>query len=428
MRLGKTIGTILLAGTLVWLGARPAPGQPRGARKPTPRTVLKMEREYLVPVTGDAAPLPAGAKVDVHFLNGKCSEGLEIAEVHAGRDGRALQSITLKSPAGKSQRVQAAALSRLVVGDKASYEVLLDADTKAYVLLDLARRDQVVAERLKRHGYQLWTDLSEADQAAAVTADKEYLKRVAAAFPQRAFIRKETERFLFLSDIPANQMSGYVASLDSMYTELCQLFGIPPQTNVWRGKCMVIAFLDQQEFARYASESHQDSDTGSRAGKCYGHADGRVIIACHRGDNPAFFGAMLVHETAHGFVHRFRSNAAIPTWLNEGIADWVAGVVVPASTTTVRRQKEAVKQMATSGTMLDLFQAQGAAFQGPHYGIASSLTHYMIQHEPTRYRALLTAVKEGVDWTAALQEMYGVTPEELTLAYGRSLGIMNLRP
>ncbi len=45
-----------------------------------------------------------------------------------------------------------------------------------------------------------------------------------------------------------------------------------------------------------------------------------------------------------------------------------------------------------------------------------------------RYRKLIDGIKDGLTWEDALHEAYGLTPAELALAYGQSIGIPDLRP
>lgn len=417
-----------LASVGSWL-LLPAYGQTRGsARKPQVRALLNFEKDYLAPIVGDGAPLKPGVRVELAFVAPKRPEEFELTEVQTGRDKQSLQAVGVKNSAGKTQKLQAAAIARFVVDGKSVYEVVQDPEKKTFLLLDAGRRDQVVEQRLKPQRHRLWKEPTEAEQEAALVEHKAFIQKVQAAFPNRVFAVHETEYFLFCTDMPLQQIGPYVANLDAMYAEMCGLFGVRQQTNIWLGKCVVIAFQNKEDYAQFEATFYNVNEVGTSQGKCHSHGDGRVVMACYRGANPTYFAALLVHETSHGFLHRFRSTMFIPSWINEGIADYVAGLVIPASQETSRRQKEAVQQMAGQGSLLGIYEASGQGFQRVHYGVASSLTQFMIQQSPLHYRGLLTAIKEGTAWKEALGEVYGLTPEELAVAYGRSVGIPNLRP
>ncbi|MFZ5833640.1 MAG: hypothetical protein ACOY3P_26430 [Planctomycetota bacterium] len=421
------------------------------SRKPAPRVLLNLEREYLVPASGPESPLKPGLVIELLFLTGKRSEKLELVEVVPGREEGALQALAVKGPgpneqakslpapeasggvrfrsvSGAPQQLQAAAVARILVDGREPYEVLFDAEKKSYVVLDQSRRDQVVAKRLKGTGDRPWKEPTEAEQKTAVEGYKQHLKEVESKFPRSRFTLHETEYFLFHTDLPASQIGGYVARLDAMYDNLCQLYGVRAGTNIWRGKCVIVAFLRKEDFANYEQILFGRSEVGNAAGLCHNFHDGRVIVSCFRGDDPMFFASMLVHETSHGFCHRYRSTINFPSWIDEGIADWVAGVVVPQCRAVPVRQQEALDYMRQSRNMAGMFAADGPDFQTLHYGMASRLTHMMLSADPTRYRALLTAIKEGLPWREALRQVYSSDEEQLAQNFGRSLKIVGLRP
>ena len=69
-------------------------------------------------------------------------------------------------------------------------------------------------------------------------------KEVVSIFPGTELY--ETEHFLFVSNIPPQQVGPYIASLDRMYDWMCQLYGVPRDHKVWLGgKVPIFAFLEQ---------------------------------------------------------------------------------------------------------------------------------------------------------------------------------------
>jgi hypothetical protein len=136
----------------------------------------------------------------------------------------------------------------------------------------------------------------------------------------------------------------------------------------------------------------------------------------------------MVHETSHGFLHRLRSNVDIPPWINEGVADWVASVVVKNSPTIAQRQKAGIELIRQTNTMGEDFFQPDARLSSAQYGIASNLTNFMLQIDPGRYRVFILGIKEGYSLEESLARSYGMTPGELIGSYGRSIGMANLRP
>jgi hypothetical protein len=391
------------------------------------RVLLDSERDYLADLAGPEAKIGVGTKVDLLLDTGKRFDNVEVTEWLLGKDNATVRSIAVENQQKKSkQKFQIQAVTQIWASDRL-FDVVVDPDKKGYVLIDTTRREEVVSERL-RPQHRLWGESSDAEQAKRVDEHRDYLKKVGAAFPQVRMTLRETDYFLFYTDIPLNQIGGYVVQLDAMYLELSKAFRVPRGKNIWRGKCVVIAFSDQALFLRFEAEFMNNTNAERASGLHHGAGDGNVIISCWRGKDAAFFGHVLVHETSHGFMHRFRSTAHIPPWINEGVADWVAAVVAHNCPETERRQRTALAEMQTTGSMGGNFFDDAARLERWQYGAASSLTHFMLAVDPQRYAALITSIKEGYTPEESLKLAYGWSPLELVRRYGATIGLPNLQP
>jgi hypothetical protein len=153
-----------------------------------------------------------------------------------------------------------------------------------------------------------------------------------------------------------------------------------------------------------------------------------VIICCTCGNDPNYFAGILVHESTHGFVHRYMSPQLVPNWLNEGIAEWVSMTVVQQNKGVRRKVEVAVKQMRQTGTLgPSFFTAPNIA--ADQYGIATAMVDFMLRSNPKAFRAMIDDIKSGVKWEDALKKSFKVTPEELTQKFGMAVvGIPMLRP
>lgn len=279
--------------------------------------------------------------------------------------------------------------------------------------------------RLEARGVEPWPELSDAEHAAAVEELKTLVKEIQRQFPR--MMVSETENFLVCTNIPPRQVGPYVASLDAMHEMLVKMFGIDPEHRVWRGKALVVAFLDKTQFTRFEIQFMKHQPDPQTYGLCHSKSNGEVIISCYRGDNPADFGHMLVHETSHGFIHRYKTALRLPTWVNEGMAEWIGQALVPASNAVRDKQKRAVEIMRQSRSMGGLLAAQGG-IDAWQYGAASSLNDFMIHANQKAYVAFIEGIKEGLDWQESLQQSYHATPAQLVAAYGRAIGVPGLRP
>ena len=391
------------------------------------RVVLKCERDYLAPLGSEEVSFVVGAKIDVVLQNGKRLEGEEVTDIQYGKNKQTFRSFGVKSAKGKRQKLRPTQILQIVIANQ-FFDVLIDSESKDYVLLDNQRRDEVVSDRLRQQGRQLWRGADDESRAAAVEEyRRDYIEKSRDLFNDREMQLHETKFFLFLTDMPVDQVGGYIANLDRMYLELCPLFGISKETNIWRGKCVVVAFLEKSSFSLFETKVIGTTAPESAQGLCHSFGNGKVVISCYRGNSPTFFANLLVHETTHGFLHLYRSNVNVPSWLNEGMAEWVANLVVPESNTVPGRQREAIPRVQKTGSLGGMFDSPGN-IEGWQYGLASGLAQFLIDANPAAYGGLFTLIKEGATWQEALQELYGLTPERLATEYGRTIGVPALQP
>lgn len=236
----------------------------------------------------------------------------------------------------------------------------------------------------------------------------------------------ETKFFLFYTDLPPAEARKWARLLDKMYNRLCDLFAIEKGTNIWYGKALIFVFSQEQDYHTFWAVM-MEVNSRTSAGMCYSYGDGRVIIAFYRQPVEMDFATILVHESVHGFLHRYQSPKRIASWINEGLADVIAYELVPKSTRVPRKQHWAKSEMKKRGNMGgDFFTADH--IDGWQYGIASGLTTYMIKQHKKGYVAFIKGIKGGQSWEQSLANNYGVPLKRLVHFYGRSIGIKLLVP
>lgn len=121
------------------------------------------------------------------------------------------------------------------------------------------------------------------------------------------------------------------------------------------------------------------------------------------------------------------STVHIPSWVNEGIADWIAATVVKDKEVQ-RRQKTALDRIQQTGSLGGTFFEESRTIESWQYGVASSLVEIMLRIDPSKYRQFLTHIKEGVSSEESLQKAYGMSKEQLIKKYGALAGVPNLQP
>jgi hypothetical protein len=315
----------------------------------------------------------------------------------------------------------------------AGRETIHEAEAKGKGVAQLKGRkakeayEKKVAEsraRMAARGVQPWPELTADEHAAEVESLEGFVAEVKEAFP--ALQVTATHEFIVATDIPAAQMTPYVKSLDQMHDFLCDLYGIPRGEPVWKGKCLVVAFLREQDFQAFEARFMKVRMQGAH-GLCHQSGDGRVVMACHRGDDAPAFAHMLVHETSHGFNHRWMSPERLPNWLNEGIAEWVGTKVVPGSNQVPLKEALALEHIRRTGALgEDFFGREN--IDAVQYGMASSMVKFMASRDLKKFAAFVQGIKEGMPVEESLRQAFKLSLDDLVKAYGAAVGVPTLRP
>ena len=418
-------------GLIGWGVSEPVRAQTSNA-KTKGKTPAKAElsedlAKYVAPLTGDESPIAADKTITVYLNNGKVLADMKVSESLLGTGEGSLKFLSVADADGKKKQKLAATLIGRIRSGEHDYDLTFDPGKKGLVLIDVTARDVDINERLKAKQQRLWPEQTDEERAKTIAEYKDFLKRVQAnyQFPMQLH---ETQFFLFLTDLPANQVGQYVAYLDSMYSKLCDLFGVSKTKNLFLGKCIIVAFATEESFLAFELKFLDNPKAKGAQGLSHGSSDGRQIIACFRGnyDAPAF-AALMVHETTHSFAHRLRSTAIYPKWIGEGLADWIAYAVVPRKN-AIDRQKKSVEQVQRTGSLGGNFLDHGPNLEAWQYDIGAHLINFLVQLDPGRFRAFLMSIKEGDSTEEALTRCYGFTYPDLMAQYGRSIGVAKLQP
>ena len=325
--------------------------------------------------------------------------------------------------------IQLRSITKIVAGRETVYEAEIKGRSSSQVRERAARerreQDREASRgRMKQHGITPWPELSAEEHAAEVNSLKAYVEQVRGVFPDLHVA--ETHEFIVASDIPPAELRPYLASLDTMHDLLCDLYGIPRGEPVWKGKCLVIAFRDLAAFKAFEQRFMNTVVPERTHGLCHQSSDGRVVMACHRGSADAF-AHMLVHETSHGFNHRWLSPQRLPNWLNEGLAELIGTQVAPRSRQVPLKEAEARAFMQSSGSLgPNFFTAEH--IQPVQYGIASQLVRFLVTRDRGKFAEFVRGIKEGQTAEESFRAAFHASLAELVAAFGRALNLPGLTP
>ena len=313
-------------------------------------------------------------------------------------------------------------LSRHRDGEGPSGRVLdeaLEADPDLRERIEQARRGDTPGEGPRFVGVAdptLWGDLDETTMTQSVEQLRAFCLRAKGELdiPLELY---ESPRFLICTDLDAEHVQAFGNQLTRGYRAVAQLLDDDPDGNVFRGKCLIFVFNDRRDYYRFQQTMH-DTDAVNTGGLCHGFGNGFVHIAVHRRLSMRETTHVVVHEFVHGYLHRYRSPEEVPSWINEGLAEYIAHTIEPPSGAGLYRR---------AAIRLEGEQLLGERFferehlQAWQYDVAGALTQYMLERSTTRYPVLIDQIKEGADWDAALEEAYRMDHRRMVQRFKRRL-------
>ncbi len=431
---GKAIGAQPRLGDYTLITRREPPSDPSPSPEPAPAPapapappVAVVDRlDQVVGLSVDVEPKQGQPLKDVKLLrvvrDAKTGQARLLRVEQLDRRQRMLGIPAIKRVLRKGETVYAASGPNDQSAARPARRARLLTEARAQIVL--ASHQRWLA-RLEVHGIEPWPELSETEHRSTVAELKQLVEQIERRFPTVTL--HETEHFLFCTNIPARQVGPYVRHLDAMHAMLAKMFRLPAKARVWRGKALVVAFAERAQFVAFEQEFMQHAPGPETYGLCHQKCEGEVIMACYRGERAGDFAHMLVHETSHGFLHRYKTPVRLPTWINEGLAEWIGQSLVPASSAVPNSRKLAHALLRETRSLDGLLSRQEgiATWQ---YGVASGLCDLMIRTDPQAFVQFIEGLKEGLTWQESLQRSYRCSPEQLVAAYGREIGVPDLRP
>lgn len=407
--------------------------QPGGKRVPAIDLKSLDDLKYVLQSVREAPSISEllNRRVDVHLRGNNRFGNVLVTAVEAGSKPESIDSLKLQIGDKPTRLYRASSIEELIV-DGVPLDLTFDRKDRV-VFVDEEKRkarmkdDEEAERRVLSIGKRLWPRLTDEEHTEWIGKHKEFIKSTQDYFPQLPLRLIETKYFLILTDIPNEEAQKYLAYLDTLYDEMCKAFGIPLGSNIWSGKCIVCAFQNRADFIRFELEVMKNTNgnpTGS-GGICHGTGEGRIVISLFKGTFEARFATVLVHETSHGFVNRFRSDVAAPSWLNEGMAVWIAKYIVQEDDTLEKSQQKSIVALQAQQTLAGFFD--GSQITGERYGTASAMVDILVNRDSEKFRQFFIDIKLGYPTEEALQRAYKMSFADLTTLYGKRIGMPNLK-
>lgn len=409
--------------------------------------------------SGTAEPNPfseaIGLSVTVQTQSGRTFEEATLVRVDLDKKTGQPKRLRLELPDGRKPMVGLGGVALVTAGgrtiyaaDDSSSDADADADDrptnsaqpdrqrKKPRRLTRAERAAAAAEaeerkwlaQMEARGVKPWPDLTDKEHEEEIAEHKKRIEEAKGLFPDLQMV--ETEHFLVATNLTPAEVGAYVLALDRMYTWMQQAYGVDPEKSVWRGKASIFALRTFEQFVAFEQRFFRNNPQQGTAGLCHSNGRRSILISAHAESSYDYFGSVLVHETSHGFIHCYKTPVRVPSWVNEGMAEVIASMMVPQSKGIQRKEKSFVDAMRRSPrpALGEAFFATDRNIPFDRYGGATSMTRFLLETEQSNYIKFIKLLKTGMPWEEALGQSYGANKQQLVSAYGRRIGVPHLLP
>ncbi len=288
-----------------------------------------------------------------------------------------------------------------------------DFQAKAVGMNDLANK--VEAPRVKP--WNVATDAQRAEALIEMKADADrWLKQV-----NLRYCIVEGKYWVLYADLPLGETKELARRMDAMYETVANMFALPVGLNIFHGKAVVIVSASDEHYRAIEMAAFNSMPPPGAIGLC--HMVGpKVVVSANKSADENRFIATLVHEASHGFMHRYGSPARLPSWADEGYAEYVAAESFPDSTTKADRKPQGLKWLRDENNhVLDVLHMnyEDGSWPGADaigYAIGYLAVDFLVQTKGETFREWVKDVKAGIPWEEAMQKRFGWSGAQLAKA------------
>ena len=227
----------------------------------------------------------------------------------------------------------------------------------------------------------------------------------------------ETDHFIMATDLDEKSMKRWGGQLEIMYATMLDTLSLPPETEMYSGKCMVFVFGSRDAYLTFERRA-MGYDASRTGGLCHYRGE-NVIMAFYQRGSDADFQSVLIHESVHGLMYRYRSPASLPTWANEGLSDYIAGRLTPDSNEPRENWNKAKNYVLRRLDPMEIMRQSyrdGTWYNEFSYPVSHMLVRFLIRYKAPEFKLWIDDIKAGVGWETAMQDRFGVDAQ--TLARG----------
>lgn len=271
-----------------------------------------------------------------------------------------------------------------------------------------------------------YTTPTAAENAASIALTRRRMQEAQKTLEVK-FVELETAHFLIYTDWDPREYNFLKEQCEGAYRVVAKQFNQPVDGNVFVGKLPIYMFATQKAFRRFAQEFDEFSAPEAVLGYHYsspseqGHmamwkptVGTGINAGASRDDAMRRWGRTLAHEFSHAFIHRYRSNAQIPRWLNEGTAEMIAEAALPTNNYHGKARMAALD----GADLMPLFDDSNMP-SGYYYPVMMTMAECLQKQDGRKFVALFDEIKSGTEPEEALKKIYNIDYTKLAEGWSR---------
>jgi hypothetical protein len=247
------------------------------------------------------------------------------------------------------------------------------------------------------------------EQNAAAILEAEGWGQFVAEGMKIKLVTLKTPHFIIFTNWDPREYNFLKENCENAYTAVSKQFDIPVSENVFVGLLPILMLDTKEQFFQYAREFDKFNAPPGVLGYYAGKTDGSGHMVMWKPDwkrsgvEQAELGwaHTLTHEFTHAFIARYRTNQHIPRWLNEGLAEVIAGMHFQ-----VEGAHRFARSMANKPFPFQELFDDNKLPPGSMYPVMQTMVEALIQEDRKAFLKMFDDIKDGMDPEAAMRKNY----------------------
>lgn len=233
----------------------------------------------------------------------------------------------------------------------------------------------------------------------------------------------ETDHFLVFTDWDPAEYKFLKDNVEGAYRCVAKQFDMDPRQNVFVGKLPIYMFSKKEDFQKYSLTFDHFPTTDLVLGYYHGNTSGVGHMVMWKPETrngktlaeaEKLWAYVLTHEFTHAFVARYRTNAQIPRWMNEGIAEVIAGSQFPKP-----ENRRWARFMAQKDADVSFLFNDKQMPAGEYYPVMMTMVEVLVVDDRKAFLKTFNDIKDGVDPKDALKINFKLDYDGLVKAWRR---------